>query len=184
MDNTNKINQNLIVLIYIFLSVMFSTFWGDYLKMDIPLFSEALDFIAEIVPSISILESNSDFPLLTRRFLSLMWALTPLFIYGMLMVKKCVVINKNSLSRRPMLYFFLLIMLLVLCFSFLFCIISIDVAAGAPRDKMDDLVLMRKSLYLINRNRFALGLIVGSFFSLQALVAAYLIVVSNQLIKR
>jgi len=169
-------NQNMLTLMYVFISILFSTFLGDYLIIDTFFSTFLLDSISNVIPSIKILELNSDFPLLTRRYLSFMWLLTPVFALGFLKINNGVVINKDFYNRKPRRYFLIVIVFLIVSFYIIFSIISSEVLAGASREQSTELIFMRKFVYAINVDRLALGFIMGCFFTLYSLMLAYFIV--------
>ena len=177
-------NQDILVFSGIFVSIFFTSIIGDYLVMDIPVLSMILDAVSSIIPSIKILELNSDFPLLTRRYLSLMWLLIPVFVFVILKTKRGIIINEDFYARLPWRYLFLVILFLMIFFIMLVYFISHDLLAGAPRDKSSELVFMRKIAYTINSNRFALGLIMGGMFVGFSIFIAYFIIIFNRITRR
>ncbi len=152
-----------------FLSVVFSiyvaSFLSEYLVMNIPVLSGFLDFIADIIPAIHALEANSDFPMVTRRYFSFMWMMLPFWFFVFYKVKGIVEIDDEAVANKFWFSILSHLILIIMIFMLVFYIWGMDEMTGIPRSETDDLVFMSKYFYMVNTNKFVMGLLGGGVFS-------------------
>ena len=133
--------------------------------MNVPVLSDLLDFIADIIPAIHALEANSDYPLVTRRYFSFMWMMLPFWFFVFYKVKGIVVINNDMFINRFRFYFWTHFFSLIIFFTMVFYIWGMDPVTKLPRSEASNLVFMSKYFYMANTNKFVMGLLGGVIFS-------------------